>query len=414
MLGGRSDRVKDRPRPPTLPPMTRGSAFVLLIVFGAGVFLAGLELMITAVALPSILDDLADASGGSAWIELRKASWIINGYLLVYILTMPLAGRLTDLWGARRPFMAALIVFIVGSVLAGLAQSLDQLIAARVIQAFGGGVLVPVGTAAAAHLYEGANRPRALGRHRRADVPRDGCGPIRRSGAARVGPCRGRPRGCRTRRLVAGPVGARLALGLLRQRPHRVDRPDPRAGPASAGWDTPRRPGRVDVVGAFWFGAALLAALVGLTLIGTTEIAGSAVEPVAVTAGLLAAAALLTMIFVDPRAPRPRPVPRSAAVRDPGLLRRRARLAADRLRVRDGDHRRGGLRRPGPLRRTRRAAARPRRPCRCDRPRGARSRVSPSGCCRCASSRSSGWRSASAGSPAWPRGPPRPRSRRSP
>ena len=82
---------------------------------GAGVFLAGLELMVTAVALPSILADLADPSAGSAWVELRKASWIINGYLLVYILTMPMAGRLADLWGVRRLFMGALSVFIVGS-----------------------------------------------------------------------------------------------------------------------------------------------------------------------------------------------------------------------------------------------------------------------------------------------------------
>ena len=86
--------------------MAGRSSLVLLIVFGVGVFLAGLELMITAVALPSILADLVDASGTSAWIELRKASWIINGYLLVYILTMPLAGRLADLWGARRLFLA--------------------------------------------------------------------------------------------------------------------------------------------------------------------------------------------------------------------------------------------------------------------------------------------------------------------
>ncbi|HKB28735.1 MAG TPA: hypothetical protein VKC59_06900, partial [Candidatus Limnocylindrales bacterium] len=78
--------------------MDRRAAYVLLGVLGAGVFLAGLELMVTAVALPSILGSLADQSGASAWIELRKASWIINGYLLVYILTMPLAGRLADLW----------------------------------------------------------------------------------------------------------------------------------------------------------------------------------------------------------------------------------------------------------------------------------------------------------------------------
>src|ERR1700675_3130305 len=143
--------------------MDRRPALVLLILAGAGVFLAGLELMVTAVALPSILASLADPNGASAWIELRKASWIINGYLLVYILTMPLAGRLADLWGARRLFIGALAVFVTGSILAGAAQDLDQLIAARVIQAVGGGVLVPVGTAAASHLFGGAARPRALG-----------------------------------------------------------------------------------------------------------------------------------------------------------------------------------------------------------------------------------------------------------
>jgi MFS family permease len=143
--------------------MDRRAAFVLLAVFGAGVFLAGLELMVTAVALPSILGNLAGATSATAWVELRKASWIINGYLLVYILVMPLAGRLADLWGTRRLFMAALAIFVVGSALAGAAQDLDQLIGARVIQAIGGGVLVPVGTAAASHLFAGAARPRALG-----------------------------------------------------------------------------------------------------------------------------------------------------------------------------------------------------------------------------------------------------------
>jgi MFS family permease len=143
--------------------MDSRARIVLLAVFGVGVFLAGLELMITAVALPSILADLVAANGTSAWIELRKASWIINGYLLVYILMMPLAGRLADLWGARRLFLAALAIFAVGSTMAGLALDLDQLIAARLVQAVGGGVLVPVGTAAAAHLFEAEGRPRALG-----------------------------------------------------------------------------------------------------------------------------------------------------------------------------------------------------------------------------------------------------------
>src|SRR5918911_1215133 len=115
--------------------MSRGAALVLLGVFGAGVFLAGLELMITTVALPAII--LAFAPDPIfAFKELREASWIINGYLLVYVVVMPLAGR---------------------------AQSLEELIASRLIQASGGGVLVPVGTAAASHLFEGHARPRALG-----------------------------------------------------------------------------------------------------------------------------------------------------------------------------------------------------------------------------------------------------------
>jgi len=72
----------------TLPRLDR---LLLLAVLGTGVFLAGLELMITAVALPAIVIDLAD------WTRLREASWIINGYLLVYVVTMPIAGRLADL-----------------------------------------------------------------------------------------------------------------------------------------------------------------------------------------------------------------------------------------------------------------------------------------------------------------------------
>jgi len=102
--------------------MDRRSALVLLVVFGIGVFLAGLELIVTAVALPSILVDLVEPTGGSAWIELRKASWIVNGYLLAYVVTMPLSGRLADLWGARRLFMGALVLFVARPV--GIALSL--------------------------------------------------------------------------------------------------------------------------------------------------------------------------------------------------------------------------------------------------------------------------------------------------
>ena len=211
--------------------MTRGSAFVLLIVFGAGVFLAGLELMITAVALPSILDDLADASGGSAWIELRKASWIINGYLLVYILTMPLAGRLTDLWGARRPFI-------------GRPGRLHRRLRAGRRSPRAWTSSSPRGSSrrsvAACWFRSGRPRPPTCSRARIGPVRSGVIGALTFLGMA-AGPFVGAAilasvhaedalEGAGLGGLVAGPLGARLALGLLRQRPDRDDRPDPGLG----------------------------------------------------------------------------------------------------------------------------------------------------------------------------------------
>jgi MFS family permease len=275
------------------------SRLVLLAVFGTGVFLAGLELMITAVALPTLLADLVDASGTSAWVELRKASWIVNGYLLVYILVMPLAGRLADLWGARRLFMGGLAVFIVGSALAGASQDLDQLIAARLLQAVGGGVLVPVGTAAAAHLYEGHARARALGLIGALTFLGMAAGPF--LGAAILG--------------AVHPGDALVAAGL-------ADSPlAPLLAPAwrwiffvnvpigivamtlawavAESWETPRRSGRVDVPGALLFGAALASGLIGLTLVGATEIAGTDLDPTTVSlvlSGIAVAATILAVL----------------------------------------------------------------------------------------------------------------------
>jgi len=305
--------------------MDRRSALVLLAVIGAGVFLAGLELMITAVALPSILVDLAAPTGGSAWIELRKASWIINGYLLVYILTMPMAGRLADLWGARRLFLGALVVFTVGSALAGAAQTLDQLIAARLVQAVGGGVLVPVGTAAAAHLFSGVARPRALGVVGALTFLGMAAGPV--VGAAILA--------------SVHPEDALAAAGLTGTTAAAIFAPAWRwvfylnvpiglialtlAWAASPDWETPRRAGRVDIVGAALFGVALVVGLLGLTLIGSTEIGGTDVDPRAVTIGLLAVAAIATVTavirglrvhdpFLDPRLFRSIPFSSAALV----------------------------------------------------------------------------------------------------
>jgi MFS family permease len=280
-------------------------SYILLGVLGIGVFLAGLELMVTAVALPQILSSVA------TWTDLRKASWIINGYLLVYVVTMPLAGRLTDLWGARRLFLVALTVFTIGSLAAGLAQSLDQLIAARLIQAVGGGAIIPVATAAASHLFEGQARPRALGIIGALTFLGMAAGPF--VGAAVLETIHPET-ALASMGVTSGPLVSTLApswrwvffvnvpIGICALAI---------AWAASAGWDTRRQPASLDLIGAGLFTAALAMILVGVTLIGNADQVFGLPTEMAV-AGLLGGGLLFGVLavwhglrrthpFLDPR-----------------------------------------------------------------------------------------------------------------
>ena len=295
--------------------MDRRNAIVLLAVMGTGVFLAGLELMITAVALPTIIVSLASNPGASAWLELRHASWIVNAYLLVHVATMPLAGRLSDLWGVRRLFLGALAAFTLGSLLAGAAQTMDQLVAARAIQALGGGALVPVATAAASHLFEGHERARALGVVGALTFLGMAAGPF--VGAAILAGVRPAeaiaslgldPGGLLASLLVPAwrwvfyvnvPIGiVALVFGWA----------------ATAGWDTPRTHARVDVAGAALFTLGLGALLVGITLVGEQggAVTGAGSNPILgplalISLGILAGGAAVVLglrrpdPFIDPR-----------------------------------------------------------------------------------------------------------------
>jgi EmrB/QacA subfamily drug resistance transporter len=139
------------------------AAWAALAFASLGVLLGGAELMVVAIALPSIVADF----GG--WADLARVSWIINAYLLAYVVAMPLAGRGADLWGALRLYVVALLLFVVGSAGAGLSRlagpedGLSWLIGFRVIQGFGGGALVPLSMALASHLFTGKARSLALG-----------------------------------------------------------------------------------------------------------------------------------------------------------------------------------------------------------------------------------------------------------
>jgi MFS family permease len=280
--------------------MHRGSALLLLGVVGMGAFLSGLELMITAVALPAIVVDLAD------WTELRAASWIINGYLLVSIVVMPIAGQLTDRHGVRRVFLSALAVFIAGSALAGAAGNLGLLIAARLLQAVGGGALVPVATAAAPLLFAGASGPRALGLVGGLTFLGMAAGPFAGSWVLQaIHPgatldslgVEGRMRAAleapwRYVFYLNVPIGlATLALGWA----------------ATSSWVTPRREHRLDVAGAAAASIGLAALLLAVTLAGSEPIPGVAADPSVIAAGLgvLAAAALAAAVLASRRRDEP-------------------------------------------------------------------------------------------------------------
>jgi MFS family permease len=137
--------------------VSRDDRLVLLGVLCLASAFVGVELMAVSVALPSLVEDLAD------WTQLRRASWVVNGYLLAYIAVMPLAGRAADRFGLPRLLMIALGLFGLGSLLSGAAPTLDTLVAARVIQGLGGGAILPLATAGASQLFEGHARARALG-----------------------------------------------------------------------------------------------------------------------------------------------------------------------------------------------------------------------------------------------------------
>src|SRR2546428_6363313 len=96
-------------------------------------FMAAVDQTLLATATPAIAATL----GG-----LRDSSWIVVGYLLASATIVPVYGRLGDLRGRRDLLLVALGVFTVGSIACGVAQSLPQLVAARVLQGLGGGGLV--------------------------------------------------------------------------------------------------------------------------------------------------------------------------------------------------------------------------------------------------------------------------------
>lgn len=135
----------------------RGSGTGPLVVF-VGVQLAqvmsSLDATIVATALPTITDEL----GG-----FNRVTWVVTAYVLGTVATMPLYGKVGDLYGRRRVLLAATALFLVASAACGLAQTMDQLLVARVVQGLGGGGLGALAMAVVADVVPARQLGRWLG-----------------------------------------------------------------------------------------------------------------------------------------------------------------------------------------------------------------------------------------------------------
>ena len=128
----------------------------LLIFIGLqmGQVMSSLDGTIVATALPSIVDDVGGRS---------RAPLVIVAYSLAVVASMPLYGKLSDLYGRRRVFLAAITIFLVASMACGAAQSMDQLLVARFVQGLGGGGLGVLSMATLADIVPARNLGRWLG-----------------------------------------------------------------------------------------------------------------------------------------------------------------------------------------------------------------------------------------------------------
>jgi EmrB/QacA subfamily drug resistance transporter len=110
----------------------------------AGMFLAALDSTIVATAMPTVIGDLHG---------IDHYAWVFTAYLLAEIASIPVWGRLADMYGRKRIFLLGMVIFLVGSALCGASSSMIQLILFRALQGVGAGCLLPVPQTIVADLY---------------------------------------------------------------------------------------------------------------------------------------------------------------------------------------------------------------------------------------------------------------------
>lgn len=135
-----------------LPPLRN----VILIIAGlmTGMLLGAIDQTIVATAGPTIISDL----GG-----ISLYAWVFSAYILTQTVSMPIFGKLSDLYGRKKFFLLGLVIFITGSILSGAAQNINQLIVFRAIQGIGSGAFFPVALAVIGVVFPPRLRGRVQG-----------------------------------------------------------------------------------------------------------------------------------------------------------------------------------------------------------------------------------------------------------
>lgn len=136
-------------------PRLQASPWLVLLVLALGEFMILLDTTIVGVAVPSLATDLK--------ATLDSVLWILNAYTLVFAVLLITAGRLGDMWGPKKMFLAGLAIFTLSSLACGLSQSPEQLIAFRICQAVGGATLMPQTLSIVTSIFPPEKRGAAFG-----------------------------------------------------------------------------------------------------------------------------------------------------------------------------------------------------------------------------------------------------------
>lgn len=149
--------TQPQPQPAVADDQTKPSNRTILFLFIGlmiTMLLASLNQTVLSTALPTIVGELDGVD---------QMTWVITGYILASTIVMPIYGRISDLLGRKPVLLAAIVLFIVGSVVGALAPNIEVLIAARVLQGLGGGGLMILSQAAIADVVPARERGRYMG-----------------------------------------------------------------------------------------------------------------------------------------------------------------------------------------------------------------------------------------------------------